>query len=829
VNGVRSTDLVLIVSEQSAFDIAPYERFLDQLTLRGGPQQNEALRVAVRYLLGGHYPNLFALAEENWDKSSKIREHHAGDKTAFMRSQQLGSLLAGSIDHATATGKSYIIFGAAMLALASGNVDRVLVLCPSTTIEEGLTNKFTELASDIALMDLLPDSAAVRVPAVVNAYEASVPDGAICVENIHAAYERSASSIRTGFAGAGERTLVINDEAHHIYQTKLTRGGDPKEWANFLLDDSFGFRRVLNVSGTCFIENDYFSDVIHRYSLQDARRDRRIKDIRYWVSDQDFTSEAARWQAVLDNHTDNQSRYTGVKPITIFVTDKVAKAVDIHCAFTAFLAVRSGATEEAAAERTLVVSSAREHKANLPLLRTVDAPGNKVEFIFSVSMLTEGWDVKNVLQIVPHEKRAFDSKLLISQVLGRGLRLLPGYSDARVVVFNHAKWAPEMQLLFDDVWYDDQRVHSTPIDASPHHFDLDLRKTERAIGTAPASAPAGRAAGEALGLKGQAESTTTGRLADMSGQAEEHRYRYAEETVALNDLIADVEAKMMLPEIEAGTWRGGDSSKLRAEIADAMAARHIKGDRITKTNQAIVYDWLQPPVKSGRRSAVTTTHDALVTRSTKELVVQSAARGEIGNDVTIAVRTDNNRAIRIPDHAGDYDLLDTIIADPERKMRAVIMVTDERMWRTPVDVVIVSHGPERAFLGELFGRANACGIDDWVKSPDAGFYGVPFTVPNTTRQATFNPDWFLRIGDWVLVVETKIDGDLAAENRAKLRDAAEWFTGINDKLAAAGSAKRYFFYFLGSSDIAPFFDAICDGSYVDFLGELQHGLATVGK
>jgi len=38
-----------------------------------------------------------------------------------------------------------------------------------------------------------------------------------------------------------------------------------------------------------------------------------------------------------------------------------------------------------------------------------------------------------------------------------------------------------------------------------------------------------------------------------------------------------------------------------------------------------------------------------------------------------------------------------------------------------------------------------------------------------------------------------------------------------------------FFYFLGSSDIAPFFDAICDGSYVDFLGELQHGLATVGK
>jgi type III restriction enzyme len=49
-----------------------------------------------------------------------------------------------------------------------------------------------------------------------------------------------------------------------------------------------------------------------------------------------------------------------------------------------------------------------------------------VEWIFSVSMLTEGWDVQNVFQIVPHEKRAFASKLLIAQVLGRGLRVPAG-------------------------------------------------------------------------------------------------------------------------------------------------------------------------------------------------------------------------------------------------------------------------------------------------------------------------------------------------------------------------------------------------------------------
>ena len=57
----------------------------------------------------------------------------------------------------------------------------------------------------------------------------------------------------------------------------------------------------------------------------------------------------------------------------------------------------------------------------------MDEKDNPVEWITSVSMLTEGWDVKNVFQIVPHEERAFNSKLLIAQVLGRGLRIPEEY------------------------------------------------------------------------------------------------------------------------------------------------------------------------------------------------------------------------------------------------------------------------------------------------------------------------------------------------------------------------------------------------------------------
>lgn len=62
----------------------------------------------------------------------------------------------------------------------------------------------------------------------------------------------------------------------------------------------------------------------------------------------------------------------------------------------------------------LVVTSAVRHKKNIIALRTIDDSDNYAEWIFSVSMLTEGWDVKNVFQIVPWEDRAFNSKLLIA-------------------------------------------------------------------------------------------------------------------------------------------------------------------------------------------------------------------------------------------------------------------------------------------------------------------------------------------------------------------------------------------------------------------------------
>jgi type III restriction enzyme len=54
-------------------------------------------------------------------------------------------------------------------------------------------------------------------------------------------------------------------------------------------------------------------------------------------------------------------------------------------------------------------------------LLTVEDPSNPVEIVIHVNMLKEGWDVTNLYTIVP--LRAANSKTLVEQSIGRGLRL----------------------------------------------------------------------------------------------------------------------------------------------------------------------------------------------------------------------------------------------------------------------------------------------------------------------------------------------------------------------------------------------------------------------
>ncbi len=62
-----------------------------------------------------------------------------------------------------------------------------------------------------------------------------------------------------------------------------------------------------------------------------------------------------------------------------------------------------------------------EKDENIQALLSIKDPENPVEIVIHVNMLKEGWDVTNLYTIVP--LRAANSKTLVEQSIGRGLRL----------------------------------------------------------------------------------------------------------------------------------------------------------------------------------------------------------------------------------------------------------------------------------------------------------------------------------------------------------------------------------------------------------------------
>jgi type III restriction enzyme len=229
----------------------------------------------------------------------------------------------------------------------------------------------------------------------------------------------------------------------------------------------------VGVSGTCYVNNDYFSDVIYRYSLREAIEQKYVKNIEY-VTDMPRTGDPdEKWQLINNRHEDYRKklRPRGLRPMTIIVTHKIVRCKDVAEELKAFLMDYVGLTPDQASERVLVVYNGAPDVSRLHL---VDKATSKVEWIVSVSMLNEGWDVKRVFQIVPHEERAFNSKLLIAQVLGRGLRIpLPWRgTQPEVTVFNHDAWADSIRHLVNEILEVEKRITCRVLPDSPYHFDL---------------------------------------------------------------------------------------------------------------------------------------------------------------------------------------------------------------------------------------------------------------------------------------------------------------------------------------------------------------------
>lgn len=845
----KTADLVLQVSKNynpATLNLAAWDRYLDILC-SDRQYQKEAIHKAIIFLASGIYNNIESLVNENWLNPKMVELKNRYQTVAdYEHHLQMKNKLSANIDLATGTGKSYVIYGIAQMMLSLGFVDRVLVLCPSLTIEDGLLEKFRKLAEDPTLLKAIPEESKFKNPSIKTA-GVTIKEGDICVENIHAVYERTGSSIKDSFEKNGDRTLVLNDEAHHIFNVVEGKDKDAKvlkKWKDFLLSKDYNFKYILGFTGTAYIKDDYFNDVIYRYSLRQAVNDKMVKMVDY-ISKNDDAEDEIKFQEIYDNHTANKNNYRKVKPLTILVTKDITKAKNLAAELSEFLQSKEHITAEECEKKVLIVTSHNDHKANVKKLKEVDKKEDSTEWIISVSMLTEGWDVKNVFQIVPWEDRAFNSKLLIAQVLGRGLRVPPEYQtpQAKVRVFNHDAWSRNIRGLVDEILEIEMRLTSSPLstgDRKKYHFELhQINYEKEAI--------------EKETKKKHQEFDYTKGFIELQSQVEETE-KEAEytslggEISAKNTLIhyntytVDEIVNKIFSELKLREWEGnilklptGKYSKenlppkdeIKNIIKKSMEKVGILGDRLIEKNKMKIENSFNTLLrKSGKTTVYQKKAKDPFTISTANVEKESIAVGNLRHNSTTFYSSDYAKELETEVR----EIIEAVIED-ESFPKSASKEINAFLFKSPIDLVFTKFEPERKFIDHLCKTDNAKEIEAWMKSRDMGFYSIEYSITSVagkhSKVQAFNPDFFIKIKKkditHFVIVETKADSDISAENKAKNKYAKQHFENLNAELEARGIKEVYHFHFLSPSSYIVFFDHLRKGQLLkdEFRSELE--------
>jgi len=844
----RNEDLILRVTENidpKKWDEGKYEAFLDELC-GYREYQKEAIRTTLRFLLGGKYANLRALAKENFDGNTELQERY-GSWAGMEKQLQLPEQLACSVDQATGTGKSYVLYGLALILLAEGVVDRVLVLCPSNTIEDGLLKKFKELAGNSDLRDALPESAKFKTPKIINASE-SIVDGSICVENYHAILESTKSSIRESLKGKGARVAVLNDEAHHVANES---GTTSKRWKEFLEAADYGFRMVVGVSGTCYVTDEYFADVVHRYSLRQAIEEKFVKKVEY-VDELPPAAEKPeeKWQLVYNRHMDwkKKLKARGIRPLTIVVTKGIADAERVAEELQEFLKEWEGLKSDQAASKVLCVTSAAKHQPSVAKLRTVDSPASKVEWIVSVSMLSEGWDVKNVFQIVPHEERAFNSKLLIAQVLGRGLRRPDGWKGEEpvVTVFNHDSWSNRIKHLVNEILEIERRLTSTVDPASLHNFELhNLDYTREEDVTTYAKKGEYKLFEDGyvdLPTQVEAEDVTVGFERAVSGEHVKFKTMIQHKTWTVEEVAEQMYQRLKSiddeskdahdPKDRTSYAKNFPLVKCEEIVAASLKRLKIKNGKVTDDNRQRFLQALGTlRRKAAKRVVYKLSPKALVPVNTSTRQVESCSAAELRRGSKTVFYVPGCESTLVDEQKEFF----REVQDPDGDFRGGREeVSKAADFKTAVNLVIADATPERKFVRHLVTRENAQKFDAWLKNTAVGFYWIEYAWKkgNTPKRGEFSPDFFIKQADQIFVVEVKGDEEVAdpsADNIKKHEYAVDHFKRLNQWLEKAKIPTRYQFNMISPKSYDVFFQELRNSGAVGFRSVLDVAMTKAAK
>lgn len=854
--------------------------------------QYKAIKEIMIYLWGDSYKDITNLAKENWKTKTAIQERFQSEEN-FLGRLPLPDRLSGVVHMATGTGKSYVMFAVAYLSIVLGKVKRVVVLGPSSTvIEKGLTGKFREYLFGEKGMELKQNLPQKYRNINVNLLDENNPivDNSIVIENINSIYNKDRNSIGDTLFKDTDEVLVLSDEVHHAYShlkyagngaATVDDGGtgdirDERLWMKFIREET-KIKRHIGFTGTPYNQDEYFCDVIFSYSINEAKKDKVIKlidPILKTESDDGYVklTQAQKYEHILKTHYLNATKYSyknkkGVlllKPITIFINDKQATAERNTQEFIGVLAsylrdnfidyenVPESQLREIASEKVICVISKptdNDYKEKLEKIEEVnpDKPGGKVEFVFAVNKLSEGWDVDNVYQIVPMEERVFNSKLLISQVLGRGLRLPRNVPHASIIqnypvvtVTNHEKFADHIKELVDAVTLCETRFTSEVFKTAEqerykNHFviyNLDYNPVPKIVESKKTESTVQ----ERRLLLSNTKETLGLDVTYLSG---EKHFELKRNYYTVDEIASTVAQRFSTIIYETNNFDFGNGfvydelpeyEEIEEVILFAMKEFGIEGRRLSEQNKKATELYFNQFIPRGRKKQIMTHVEGdIIPISTKNIDSSSARSGDVANHKSVFISEDylneldeenlfviNDLTKRNKSKGKQFSIY-SLNLQPNDLVREVfeqyrIYAVNPSLFKTPQNLVIVSHDPERDFIINLINNTKY--IDAWIKSRDMGFYSLDYEFwkggKDKTRRS-FNPDFFIKIDlssyikrleeenskhidklynlqdqgikEIICVVEIKSDDDHEEVTRAKEKAGQEHFSSLNERLA----------------------------------------------
>lgn len=830
---IQEKELVLKISssyESKKFRIDKYLDFLDRLCWTR-EYQKEAIKNACIFLLWWRYENILSLAKENYNSNDKLQDKYKNIFSNFEKKLQLKDKLSCNIDLATWTWKSYVIYGIAQIMLCEWKIDKVLVLAPSITIREWLFSKFKSLSSNKELKDIINsiDWINYKNPKIIHA-SWTLEAWSICVENIHKTHKGNKSAIEDSVIWLWEKTLVLNDEAHHIFSKPNKEDLNLKKWYEFLSDKDYNFKYIVWFTWTPYIEDEYFTDVIYRYSILEWIEQKFIKKVDY-VKDTDKSLDTdERMQIILQNHNENQKKYNKIKPITIFISKDINNCKKDRNKIIDFLHNEEWTKKEDLEKQVLIVTSHKDHKDNLDILKTVWNSKNPVQWICSVAMLTEGWDVPNVFQIVPSEEKAFNSKLLISQVIWRWLRIPEEYKweDLSVTILNHTKFKEDINHLVDEILEVEEKIYSYPIiekekyNFTIYNIEYDDWQKEKEIENRDYFAPDFKKWFNLFADDEEVEREII--LWTLWSDKEKVKtYLLQKETKTVEELTQEIVNKITAwcTELESDWVNEEEIEKLEKYdyntiyklIEKSLEKKWLNKDKITKANAEKILKgfwvikrfWTKSIFYSKKAKWIEKLN---IYDENGWLWKSWVSLSTVKNWKSFIFYDENSEK-----YSKDEDKEALALLDDTVWKKLFIEIKNSTLNKTPLNINIAWSWPERDFIKLLVDEKYIDVIDWFFKSKDNWFYDLEYSWRKWEHNVflKFNPDFFIKSGKQILVIEIKWNESEKEssrdfiKNRAKYSQAKKHFELLNKELKEMWIEQKYYFHFCSPNDYKIFF------------------------